>query len=101
MIVYNITTQVHPAIEKEWNEWQKKEIIPAILTKANFYDHKFFRLLETDDTDGITYVTQFFSETIEEYKNFIDRFAAFFREQAIQKWNDQFVSFETVMETVN
>jgi Domain of unknown function (DUF4286) len=101
MIVLNITTSVDPSIEKEWVEWQKKEHIPEVMATGLFRDYKFFRLLEQDETEGITYVIQYFSSSIENYKKYIDEFAILLNETSFAKWSDQFISFHTVMEIVN
>lgn len=101
MIVYNITTKIHPSIEKEWIPWQKEVQIPGILSTGLFTDHKFLRLLEQDETDGITYVIQYFTSSIEEYKKFIDEFATPFGEKTAEKWRDKYISFQTVMQIVN
>ena len=100
-IVYNTTTKVNPRIEKKWVEWQKNEYIPEVMATGLFRDYKFFRLLEQDETEGITYVIQYFSSSIENYKRYIDVFATSLNERSFAKWSDQFISFHTVMEIVN
>src|SRR5215212_2415224 len=101
MIVYNITIKILPQIETEWIEWQKKEHIPEIMSTGLFRDYKFFRLLEQEETDGITYVVQYFADTIDQYKKYIESYAPFTREKAFQRWGKRFVAFRTIMETVN
>jgi hypothetical protein len=66
-----------------------------------FSDYKFFRLLEQDETEGVTYVIQYFSSSIEYYKKYITEFETLLNEKSFAKWRDQFVSFHTVMEIVN
>ncbi len=100
-IVYNVTIKVDPQIEEQWIDWQKNVHIPEVMATGLFSDHKFFRLLEQDEADGITYVTQYFSPSIDNYKKYIDEFAALLNEKAVAKWNHQFVSFHSVMKIVN
>ena len=90
-----------PQIEKEWVEWQKNERIPEVMATGLFTDYKFFRLLEQDETEGITYVVQYFSSSIDNYKKYIDEFASLLNERSFAKWSDQFISFHTVMKIVN
>lgn len=101
MVVHNITIKVDPQIEKEWIEWQKNEHIPDVMATGLFSDYRFFRLLEQDETEGITYVIQYLSSSILQYKKFIEEFAASLNQKALSKWKDQFISFDTVMEAVN
>ena len=101
MFIYNITIKIETGIEKEWIEWQQKEHIPDVMASGLFSDYKFFRLLEQDETDGITYVIQYFTSSIENYKKYIEKFAPLLREKAFLKWGNQFIAFRTIMQAVN
>jgi len=101
MICYNITIKIDPQIEEEWIKWQKEEHIPEIMSTDLFNDHKFFKLLDQDEREGLTYVVQYFSSSIEQYMEYIRQFAPLLREKALAKWGDRFVAFRTVMEAVN
>src|SRR6476620_6315373 len=101
MICYNITVKIDPAIEQEWIRWQKEEHIPGVMATGLFTEFKFFKLLEQDESEGITYIVQYFSRTMEDYDLYIKKFAPALREQTFLKWKDHFVAFRTVMKLVN
>ena len=101
MIVYNITIKVTPAIEENWLEWQKTEHIPEMMATGLFVEYKLFRLLELEETDGSTYVIQYFTDSIEKYAIYIEEYAPALRKKAADKWADQFIGFRTVMEVVH
>lgn len=101
MIVYNITLKIDPAIEEAWLQWQQQEHIPDIMASGQFSQWKMFRLLEQDETDGLTFVIQYFAPTLENYYRYIDEFAPVLRQKAFDKWGDRFIAFRTVMEVVN
>ena len=71
MIVYNITLKILYEIENEWLEWQKGEHIPAVMATDLFSEYKFYKLLDQDDSDGPTYVIQYFTSTLEKYHLYI------------------------------
>ena len=100
MIIYNITLKIDPEIEKEWINWQKEEHIPEIMSTQLFSEYKFFHLMEQDETDGITYVIQYFTYSIENYDLYIEKFAPLLRKKSNEKWGDQVISFRTIMELV-
>ena len=50
-----------------------------------FTDHKFFRLLGQDETEGITYAVQYSTSSIENYNQYIERFALQLRKKASAK----------------
>ncbi|HEY8896074.1 MAG TPA: DUF4286 family protein [Niastella sp.] len=101
MIVYNITIKILPAIEDAWLQWQQQEHIPEIMASGQFSQWKMFRLLEQDDTDGLTFVVQYFAPTIENYLTYIEEFAPVLRQKAFDKWGNRFIAFQTVMQVVN
>ncbi len=101
MIVYNITIKIVAEIEKEWVQWQINEHIPEIMATELFSDFKFYRLLEEDTNDGITYVVQYFSSTFENYTRYINSSASTLRQKSFEKWGDKFIAFRTVMQVVN
>jgi len=101
MIVYNISIQIDPSIEKEWVPWQKKEYIPEVMASAQFIDYKFYRLLEQDETESIFYVMQFFAASEAQYKKFIREYAGNLRQKTFDRWGDKFIAFRTLMEVVH
>lgn len=101
MIVLNITAKVEHTIEPAWLHWHKEEHIPAMMATGLFTDWKIFRLLEQDDTDGSTYIMQFFIPVIENYQRWLQGFASQLQQKEIDKWGSSFVSFRTTMQVVN
>ena len=101
MFVYNITIKIAPEIETDWIEWQKQEHIPAIMATGLFREYKFYRLLEHDEKDGITYVIQYFASSREDYNRYIEEKAPLLREKALARWGNKFIAFRTIMEVVH
>jgi hypothetical protein len=101
MIVYNITIKIDPQIENEWVKWQKDENIPGVMATGFFTEYKFYRLLEQDETEGLTYVIQYYTSSLKNYKQFIEENALQFQKKNFEKWKHQFVDFRTIMEIVN
>jgi len=101
MYIYNITIKVSKDIINDWLDWQQNEHIPEIMHTALFEDYKFFHLLEQDETEGPTYIVQFFTTDISNYQQYIDEYAPALREKAYNRWGSGFIAFRTLMETVN
>jgi hypothetical protein len=101
MIVYNITNKVQPEVDAEWVKWQKEEHIPDLMATGCFTDHRFFRLLEQEEEDGITYIIQYFAADIDHYQRYIDSFAPLLRKKAMDRWGNKFIAFRTIMQVVN
>jgi hypothetical protein len=101
MILYNVTIKVDPSIAEEWLTWLNEEHIPDMRSTGCFHHASVFRLLETDETDGITFAVQYHAENIEGYKKYLEEFAATMRKKSAQKWSDKFVAFRSVLELVH
>jgi hypothetical protein len=100
MIVYNLTMKVDHLIHDKWLQWQKEEYIPGVIATKQFTDYKFFRLLDQDETDGATYVLQFFAPDIDHYQKYIEIYSSSFRQKIVAKWGTHCLTFNTVMTIV-
>ena len=101
MIVYNNTIKIDQFIEEAWLQWLLQEHIPEIMALGLFTEWKMFRLLEQDDTEGMTFVIQYFAPSLENYYRFTEEFAPALQRRSFDKWGDRFIAFRTVMEVVH
>ena len=101
MIVYNISMKIDPTIENDWIQWQKQEHIPEVMATGFFSEYKFYKLLEQDESDGPTYVIQYFTTAIENYNRYIEEHSPLLRQKAVSKWGDKFIAFRTLLQVVN
>lgn len=100
MIVYNITMKVETAIAEQWIAWQKEEHIPDIMATGLFDSFKFFHLSDQDETEGPTYIVQYFTASKEKYNQYINEHAPALRKKATDRWGSRFVGFRSLMEPV-
>jgi Domain of unknown function (DUF4286) len=98
MIVYNVTTKVAKAIAREWLKWLKEEHIPDMIGTGCFNHAIIHRLLETEDTEGPTFVVQYHAESKARYNLYLERYAGNMRQKAFEKWGDAFIAFRTIMQ---
>ena len=98
MIIYNVTVKVAHAIEKEWLHWMKSEHIPDLMNTGLFVDFRLCRLLEQDETDGLTFTVQYHCDSMEHYQTYIAEHSTAMREKGLKKFGNQFIAFRTVMQ---
>lgn len=101
MFIYNVTTKVSPHIHEDWVRWMKEEHIPAVMQSGCFTEYCFVKLLETDESEGPTYATQYFAATRDDYERYIAQHATALRQDAMDRWGNHFVGFRTLMQIVN
>lgn len=101
MYIYNVTTLVQHQIQKDWLEWLYQTHIPDMLQTGCFTQCQVTRLLETDETEGITYAIQYYIESKALYNRYIELYAPAFKLAILEKWNDRTIDFSSLMEIVN
>ena len=101
MIIYNVTIKVDHSIAAEWLIWLKEEHIPDIIVTGCFTHATILRLLEADDTEGITYAVQYHAESKALYNRYIEKFSEEMRKKGMDKWGNKFIAFRSVMQLVH
>ena len=98
MIIYNVTLKLDNSIAEEWVQWMKEEHMPELMDTGLFTGRRLCRLLEQDELEGVTYVAQYFCNSIGEYNTYIDKHANTMREKGFARFGNKFIAFRTVME---
>lgn len=101
MLLYNVTINIEPKVEKEWVNWMKSTHIPDVMNTGRFVDFKFLKLLgEQPDATGITYAVQYFAKSIDEVDTYLQKEGPELQKEHMEKYKDQFVAFRTLLEEV-
>ena len=99
MILYNITFNIEPEIEREWIPWMNEKYFPYVMATKLFTDVKMYRLLNEIENQGLTYSVQFFSDSLEKVNVYLEQYAS----QIVAEHNEAFrhkhVSFMTILES--
>lgn len=101
MIVYNVTVKIDPETHREWLDWMQKTHIPDVMGTGLFTDNRVFRLMELDETDGITYTIQYFCESMEQYLTYREEYATRLQQLHSDRFKGKFVAFRTLMRSVH
>lgn len=100
MIIYNTTIKVAHHIAAEWLQWMKEEYIPDHMSTGLFIDYRLCRLLDQDESEGPTYIVQYFADNMENYNTYTTEHSATLREKGYHRFGNQFIAFHTVMDVV-
>ena len=101
MFIYNITIKVNNSIVSDWVKWQEEDHIPEIMATNLFDEYRFFRLLEQDDSEGSTFVVQYWTTSRKRYDQYIQQYAVDLRGKALKKWGGGFLAFRSLLESVH
>lgn len=100
-IIYNVTTMVATGIAPSWMQWMQDEHIPALMQTGCFTGYKMVRLLEVDESEGLTYAVQYYLKDLLEYDRYLREHSPAFRQESINKWGDKIIAFRSLMEVIN
>jgi len=99
MIIYNVSIKIDTEILNEWVDWMKEIHLPAVMSTGCFLDHKMYRLF-VDESDGITYVVQYYCTDLPTLENYQTEFGQALRYETERMFGGKYVAFRTVMELV-
>lgn len=101
MIIYNVTIKVEANSAEKWLQWMKDEHLGDMMNTGLFSDYRMCRLLDQDETEGVTFVVQYHTDSIENYESYLKEHAPKMRQKGLSLFADKMVAFRTVMEVVN
>lgn len=100
MVLYNITINVSPDIERDFIDWMKTIHIPEVMETGIFYDHKFFRLIHDTDDGSTNYCIQYFTDSLKLMMEYESKHAPGLRAKTQERYKDKAIAFRTLLETI-
>ena len=100
MIIYNVTIRIDLSVHDLWIRWMKEEHIPRVMETGCFVESKVYRILQEDETEGISYAFQYFAESISDYFNYQNNFAAKLQKESLDLFPDKYTAIRTILKEV-
>src|ERR1700761_6865597 len=100
MIVYNETIIVEDAIHAEWLSWMKTEYIPMVMQTGLFHSYNILNVINSPN-EGVTYCIQYLTDSLENYNHFDINHLQGLQAMHHLRFENQFVLFNTLMQTVD
>jgi hypothetical protein len=101
MFIYNVTIKVDSQIHAEWLRWMIEVHVPAIMQTKCFEKYHIAKLMDLDESEGMTFVFQYYAESKADYNRYVELHAPGLRKQVTDRWGDRFIAFRTLMEVVH
>jgi hypothetical protein len=76
----------------------KEEHMEELVATGLFSGSRLSHLLEQDETDGVTYIAQYYCDSLDDYYDYVKDHAPTIREKGLKKFGDQMIAFRTIME---
>jgi len=100
VIYYTVSLHVEPAIELEWLQWMQHIHIPQMMETGCFEGYTFTRVLEPLNDEHNTYVAQYKMTEQQKLDEYLEKYAAELRRDAIIRFENRFLVFRTILEDV-
>jgi hypothetical protein len=100
MIIFNDTVIVEEAVHEQWLKWIKEVHIPAVMATGHFKSYQVLNVIDSPN-EGVTYCIQYHAENIESFNQFYRQHLHRLQDIHAQQFENQFVIFNTLMQTVD
>ena len=98
MFIYNVTVKVEWEIAEDWLKWIREEHAEEVIATGVFHKYQLAKLIQEDESDGPTFVVQYFCNTKHDYLRYQMQFAPGLQQKANKKFGAQFTAFRSVLE---
>jgi len=100
MIIYNETIIVDEGIFKEWLNWMQTVHIPAVMATGYFDSYRILKVMDSPN-EGVTYCIQYHANNLENYNTFNNDHQQRLQMAHQQRFENMFVMFNTLMQTID
>ena len=99
MIIFNDTIIVDEGIHEKWLNWMYETHIPSVMATGYFNTFQVLTVIDSPN-EGVTYCIQYHADTIEKFNQFYSKHLHRLQDIHNQQFENQFVIFNTLMQTV-
>jgi hypothetical protein len=100
MIIFNDTVIVENAIQEEWLKWMKEIYIPAVMGTGLFKSYQILTVIDSPN-DGVTYCVQYHAENLADFNSFYTNHFHKMQSMHNGQFENRYVIFNTLMQTVD
>jgi hypothetical protein len=100
MFIYNVTVKIDHAIQADWLEWMREQHIPDVMKTGQFQSHRLCKLMEQDESDGLTYAIQYLATSMSHVFTYQEKFAKKLQAEHTERYAGKFVAFRTLLRII-
>ncbi len=101
MIIYNVTTNIHESVHDQWMIWMQHKHIPEMLATGKFSAARLVRVLVEEEMGGVTYSTQYTTDSKETLEKYYQENAPALQAEALKLFADKMLTFRTELEVIS
>lgn len=101
MIIYNVTINIDESVHDKFVAWMQQKHINDVLATGKFIKARFVKVLVEEEMGGVTYSTQYYTESKELLQRYFDEDADRLRQEGLQLFGDKMLAFRTELEVIS
>lgn len=101
MIIYNVTVNIDASVHDDWLKWMKEVHIPDVMRTGKFVSNQILRIIGDEDSGGKTYSIQYKCKNMNDFLEYEHDHAQALRAEHTARYQDKFVAFRTLLESVD
>lgn len=101
MYLYNVTVKIDLEKHDDWLHWMQTVHIPDVMQTGMFTHFRLCKLLEQDESSGITYAIQYSCPNMGNYFTYQQEFAPKLQLQHNQRYQNYAVAFRTLLRVID
>jgi transposase-like protein len=99
MIIFNDTVILEEATHLRWLKWMKEFYIPEVMATGFFKSFEILNIIDSPN-EGVTYCVQYRAANMADFNQFYLKHLHKFQEIHNREFENLFVIFNTLMQTV-
>ena len=100
MIIYNVTSQIDPEIEKEWLQWMQESHLPSVFECGAFEAINILKI-QTDAIESLNYAIQFVASSKAYLKAYLNKYGESDQAAEKKRIGGKVLRFDTQLEIIH
>ena len=101
MIIYNVTTNIHESVHDQWMIWMQHKHIPEMIATGKFISARLVRVLIEEEMGGVTYSTQYTTDSKATLEKYYQEDAAVLQEEGQKLFGEKMLTFRTELQVIS
>lgn len=99
MLLYNVTTIIEDSSAVRWLQWMQETHIPQVMQTGLFISNRLLKVVDSPN-EGVTYCSQYVVEDMDNFLEYQNKFASALQAEVNINFQNQQVSFTSLMEYI-
>ncbi|SRR5690349_9227689 len=99
MLLYNVTTIIEESSADRWLQWMQETHVPQVMQTGLFISNRLLKVVDSPN-EGVTYCSQYVVEDMNNFLEYQNKFASALQAEVNINFQNQQVSFTSLMEYI-